>query len=374
MTDVIVVGGGVVGLSIAWELAGQGVCVRVSERGELGREASWAGAGMLPPGNPEQAATPEARLRAASHVRWADLSAELFELTGIDNGYRNTGSLEVHLGQEGDALSACIDRWREEGVQVEELSAAKLADYEPGLNRRCSTGFYLPEMSQVRNPRHLKALIAGCAARGVEFSPGAPVIGFDRQQGRIVSVRTPDGNHSADRFCIAGGAWSRQILAECGCDLPVEPIHGQIVLLSVRPGTVRHIVQVGSRYLVPRPDGRLLVGSTEEQTGFRKQNTAGAVAELIRFATDLVPELAASEYECAWSGLRPASADGLPYLGAVPEYDNLFVAAGHFRSGLQMSPATAVLMRQVLLDEPPEISLDAYACDRHGLALREAGR
>ena len=139
---------------------------------------------------------------------------------------------------------------------------------------------------------------------------------------------------------------------------------GQIVLLAVETPPFRHVIEVGRRYLVPRPDGRVLIGSTEEWAGFNKCNTAGAVAELLRFAVEVVPALAAARYERAWAGLRPRSLDGLPYLGRVPDTENLFVATGHFRSGLQMSPATAVLMRQLILAQEVLIPLDAFSPGR----------
>jgi glycine oxidase len=151
---------------------------------------------------------------------------------------------------------------------------------------------------------------------------------------------------------------------QAGYDTPLEPVRGQIVLLNAQPLPFRHVIQSGPRYLVPRPDGRILIGSTEEHVGFDKRNTAAAVAELIDFAVSLVPSLSEATYERSWAGLRPCTPDGLPYLGQVPETRNLFVATGHFRAGLQLSPATAVLMRQVLLDQPTTISLNGLACNR----------
>ena len=368
--DILVIGGGVIGLSIAYELAGQGSAVTILEQGQFGREASWAGAGILPPGNPESAATPEARLRGHSHALWSRLSAELLETTGVDNGYRVSGGLEVAPpsipGDAGvpDAFDGEIAAWRTEGVRVERLSPTELREREPALNSSITAAYRLPGMAQVRNPRHLKALIAGCALRGVRLVAGQPVIGFEHREQRVTAARTPADTFSAERFCVAGGAWSRQLLAGAGCDIAVEPVRGQIVLLSCQPLPFGHIINCGPRYLVPRPDGRVLIGSTEEHAGFEKRNTAGAIAELIDFAVDLVPALADARFEQAWSGLRPGSPDGLPYLGHVPETENLFIAAGHFRSGLQMSPGTALVMRQLMLDQRPAFPLEAFECHR----------
>ncbi len=365
MRDVIVVGGGVIGLSVAWELAKQGLAVTVLEQGEFGREASWAGAGILPPGNPAGARTAEARLRAASHILWEGFSAELKETTGIDNGYRNCGGINVRIGASCDELKGEVTNWRGEGVVVEELDGPAAREHEPRLSDAISAAYRLPELSQVRNPWHLRALYTACSQQGVELLAGRPVAGFNREGERIVGVRSLGSTYRAGQFCITAGAWSKQILEMSGCRIPVAPVRGQIVLLSACPSPIRHVVEVGPRYLVPRGDGRILIGSTEEHVGFEKRNTAGAVAELIGFASSLVPNLADAKYEGAWCGLRPRSADGLPYIGLIPERENLFVAAGHFRSGLQMSPATALLIRQMILGERTEIPAEPYACDRH---------
>jgi glycine oxidase len=364
-SDVLIIGGGVIGLSIAYELAGQGTAVTVLEQSQFGREASWAGAGILPPGNPEGAVTPEARLRGHSHVLWPRWSADLRETTGIDNGYRVSGGLEVvPHGGDISQLDDDLAFWRSEGLPVEKLSSEELRRREPALHPEIRAAYRLPGMAQVRNPRHLKALLAGCAARNVRLIAGQPVVGFERRGQRIAAVRTPAGAHAAGTFCVAGGAWSRQLLAAAGCEIAVEPVRGQIVLLSAQPLPFRHILNCGPRYLVPRPDGRILIGSTEEHAGFEKQNTAAAVSELIDFAVHVVPALAGARFEQAWSGLRPGSPDGLPYLGRVPGTENLYVAAGHFRSGLQMSPGTGLVMRQLILGQEPAFSLEGFGCER----------
>ena len=364
MQDVIIIGGGVIGLSIALELARHGVAVTVLDQGQPGQEASWAGAGILPPGNPSFASTPEALLRAASHVLWDELSQRLRDETGIDNGYRRCGGLELRFQGAPDDLDAELAAWRAEGVEAESLSLAEVAAIEPEISARLTSAYRLPELGQVRNPRHLKALISACSARGVVLKPGTPACGFDRVQEKIVSVRTSEGALRAGQFVVTSGAWSGRLLSDVGCPLEVKPLRGQMVLLSVQPLPIRHVLNLGPRYVVPRGDGRILVGSTEESVGFDKRNTAGGIGGLIRFATELVPALEQGTYERAWAGLRPQSRDGLPFLGHVPDTENLYVAAGHFRAGLQLSPATAVLMSQLMLGQAPSIPLAPYAVNR----------
>jgi len=364
MTDVVVVGGGVIGVSIAWELSRHGVSVKVLEQSDFGREASWAGAGILPPGNPDVAVHPYDQLRGASCLLWPEWSGTLGELTGIDNGFRNCGGLEIRLAGPPDQLDELADAWQDEQIEAELLSRDEVLELEPALNPSTVVGLHLPEKCQVRNPRHLKALVSASTAAGVELVSGAPVIELVRQNGHVVAARTPDGEHAAGQFIVATGAWTRRLLAGCGADVAIEPVRGQIVQLATRPLPFTRVIGLGSRYLVPRPDGRILVGSTEEWVGFRKENTAEGVAGLIRFAEELVPGLAGARFETCWSGLRPGAADGLPYLGPVPGHDNLLIAAGHYRAGLQLSPATAVLMRQLVLGQDPLVSLEPFSCDR----------
>jgi glycine oxidase len=368
MPDVLIAGGGVIGLSIAWELASHGVSVSLIDQGRIGREASWAGAGMLPPGSLAGATGGEPRLRAFSHSLWPQWSDELRQLTGIDNGYRVCGGINLSFDRD---LTSEREAWSREGNTVQALSHQQLAELEAAVSPEVTDAFLMPEFGQVRNPRQLKALISACHDNGVELIEGTPLLGWERagagagagagEGGRIVAARTGAGRIVADQFVTACGAWSGQVLSDIGCDVCIEPLRGQIALLkTVRP-LFRHVLQVGPRYLVPRSDGRTLIGSTEERVGFVKRNTVSGVQSLLEFAAKVVPNLRDAELERCWSGLRPAGRGDVPYIGPVPGTDNLFVATGHFRSGLQMSPGTAVLMRQMLLGQETTISVAPYA-------------
>lgn len=350
-SDVIVIGGGAIGLSIAWELARSGVNVRVLEQGQFGQEASWAGAGMLPPGNPDRAVSIESHLRSGSHVLWPEWSEQLRAATGIDNGFHRCGGVEVCLSGNLEALDEKVAFWTAEGVTVEPLTSAALHARLPMLHPDIQSGYLLPELGQVRNPRHLKALYQACLAAGVDLRPGSPVCDFVQQNDRVVAVRTACDEFQASEYIVAGGAWSGMLLQRAGFAMPVEPVRGQIVLLESR-AAIRHVIEVGTRYLVPRPDGQVLIGSTEERVGFEKRTTAGGIAGLIEFGRQLIPALGDARFERAWAGLRPFATDGLPRIGRVPGSTNLTVAAGHFRAGLQLSPITAVLIRELILQQP----------------------
>jgi glycine oxidase len=361
MSEVVIVGGGVIGLSAAFELADRGLSVRVLEQGTPGQEASWAGAGMLPPGNPDRATGPEPLLRGHSHRLWPEWVARLTALTGLSPEFSRCGGVEVRPHAPPAVLTDEIATWRQEGVAVEPLTEADLRSRFPQLAREIVAAYYLPEWGQVRNPRLLKALIAACAAKGVMLSVGQPALGFDWHADRVVAVRTPTGSVAADWVVIAGGAWSGELMRQVGVEIPIEPVRGQIVLLEQRPLPFDYVVQCGARYLVPRADGRILIGATEEHAGFVKANTADGVQGLLAFATELVPALAAARFEHCWSGLRPHRAGGLPVIGPAPRAKNVIIAAGHFRAGLQLSPVTAVLVRQLVCGQSPLLPVEWFS-------------
>jgi len=358
--DVLILGGGVIGLTVAYYLAREKVSVQVVDRGDFGQEATWAGAGIIPPGNPACARTPFDRLRALSSEAFPALSQELRERTGIDNGYQRCGGLELLAGSDDPD----DQEWRGAGIRCEELTEADLVRLEPRLARGFARAFHLPDTAQLRNPRHAKALVAGCAALGVGLRPACPVLGWERDGGRICGVHTPGGRLTAARYLIAAGAWSETLLAEVGWRPGIRPVRGQIALLNAGAPLFRRIVMHGKRYLVPRPDGRVLAGATEEDVGFDKRTTATAIRDLLAFAISLVPGLAEVPLERSWAGLRPGSPDGLPFLGPVPDVENLFVAAGHFRAGIQLSPGTAVLLTELLLGRALSIPLDGFRLGR----------
>lgn len=370
MNDVLVIGGGVIGLSIAYELARHGARVQLLERGELAREASWAGAGILPPPATGDDLPAWDRLQSFSYELHRTWAAELRERTGIDNGYRVCGGLYLaRRAGEAAALRAAAEQWRSDGVEVESLSPNELAQLEPGVAdvvalNTLRAAYLLPQEAQIRNPRHLQALVAACRKLGVRLVDHASVAQIDMRGGRIAGVETDRGTFTAEKLCIATGAWTEALAAQLGLALSVYPVRGQMLLYRCAAPPLRHIVSEGPRYLVPRDDGHVLVGSTEEDVGFDKRNTDVALAELRAFATSLVPALAQAELVASWAGLRPHAVDGFPYIGRVPHLENAFLAAGHYRAGLSTSPGTAVLMRELMHGQPATIDISEFRLDR----------
>jgi glycine oxidase len=368
MHDCLILGGGVIGLSLAYDLAGHGLSVQVIDRGLPGEESSWAGAGILPPGvlrSDVPAYEQLAELCHQLHPLWAQ---QLRDETGVDSGYRRCGGWYLTFDEsEKHDTRAAASQWRERGVSVEECTPARLREAEPALDRRlCDTagGYFLPEESQVRNPRHLKALLRACALRGVTIQSGVEALDFVVESGRIQAVRTSVGALSAETVCIASGAWSRGLVDRLGVEAAIRPVRGQMVLLADFREPLASVVNVGHRYLVPRFDGRVLIGSTEEEAGFDKRTTGSGIQSLLDFAIEIVPALASARFDRCWAGLRPATVDGLPYLGRLPGVANGFVAAGHFRSGLQLSPGTAVLMSQLMRGLEAKIDLTPFSPER----------
>ena len=346
--DVAVVGGGIIGLTSAYFLARAGRSVAVYDRAAFGTEASWAGAGIIPPGDPARAATPLDVLRGIGSQRFPAFSAELRDLTGVDNGYRRCGAFEFLAPED----AAVPDLWRAEGIAFERLTLPEAKRLEP-LGDIDGEPYLLPGCAQVRNPRHLRALVAACARAGVQLHSHTEV----NRAG--TALRTGDGEAiSAGRYLLTAGAWT-DALARTG----VHPVRGQITLL--RGESCSRVLMLGKRYLVPRGDGLTLVGSTEEpEAGFEKRTTTEGISGLLAFARHAVPVLARATLEASWAGLRPGSPDGLPFIGPVPGWEKAFVAAGHFRAGVQLSVGTAQAVTELLTGQPPCVDLRAFALDR----------
>lgn len=359
--DVLILGGGVIGLTTALFLRQQGARVGVLDKGEFGQESSWAGAGIIgAPPETARAHDPVDQLNALSIGLHPRLAEQLRNDTGIDNGYLRRGGWELFSPHQ----HVPILHWRALGISFERAEEEFLREREPNLIPGDYYTYFMPQTAQVRNPRHLKALLAWCALNGVELRAGCPVHRFDRDESKITALHTGHGTLMAGQYLLTSGAWSEALLEPLGCKPGIRPVQGQIVLLQSRTPLLRGVIEVGKRYVVPRPDGRILIGSTEEDTGFEKRTTAQAIEELLRFARTFVPRTASASVERCWAGLRPGNPDGKPFLGRVPGLDNLFVAAGHYRTGIQQSCGTGLVMAELLLGKPPSVPLEGFRLDR----------
>lgn len=357
MVDCVVVGGGLIGLLTALELRREGLDVTLLERGETGRESSWAGGGILSPLHPWRYPEPVTLLAAWSQARYPALAAELLERSGVDPEWEPSGLLVLDATGEADAARAWAGR---HGVALEDLGREGLRAREPSLGARWASALWLPGVAQIRNPRLAQALRRAAELAGVVVRAQTPVEAVHVDGGRVVGVRTAEGLTNAGRVVVASGAWTPGVLGLLGVGLPVAPVRGQMVLFRAEPGVVRRVVLSGARYLVPRRDGRVLAGSTLEHVGFDKSTTAEARADLFEAAVELVPALADYPVERQWAGLRPGSPEGIPIIGEHPAVRGLFVNAGHFRNGVVLAPASARLLADLILQRPPILDPAPY--------------
>jgi glycine oxidase len=371
--DCIVIGGGAVGLAIAYELSTHGQRVAVVDAARAKHQASWAAAGMIPPADLHQAHDAWQKLVARGHQLHPLWAARLLESTGIDPEYRACGA--VHFARtpgESAALAATCRQWHDDGIAAEPVEMAQLMEIEPAFSQLIAAkegfrAFWIASEACVRPPRYLKALRCGCEQQGVRVVD-ALVRNWNVVRDRVNSVETPVGILAADSFCLATGAWTGLNLEPFGMRIEMKPWRGQMLMLSPitdesgRPIGPRVVINEGPNYLVPRDDGRIVVGSTVEEVGFETGNTLEAIESLRAFADEILPAWRC-EVTDQWSGLRPGTGDGIPYLGFVPSVENLLVAAGHFRSGIAVSPATAELVRQLILGQGPLI--DAWPFRLH---------
>ena len=370
--DVVIIGGGVSGLSIAYALAREGIVPTVLDSRDLGREASWAGAGLIAPAAEEMPRHPRNALRCRSARLYPSWATALREETGIDCGYRRTGGVDVAwTDREERALRATAGRWRAEGIAYERLAPGDFARVEPALNPELKAVYYLPERAQVRSPRLLRALVTAVTKRGGLLKPWHKVEGLEAHNGRVTAVRTAAGDLPCDLVVVAAGAWSGHLLEPIGVRAPTPPLKGQIVLLRGDRPLIHRIVEHGKTYLVPRDDGLILVGATEENVGYDTQPTSRCARDLLDAALRLCPSLNQAKVEATWAGLRPGSFDTSPYIGNAPGLANLIVAAGHRRTGLQLAPATAEIVADLVFGRPPRLDIGPFRPGREPDATDE---
>lgn len=346
-----VIGGGIIGLLSARELQRAGESVVIIDRQTVGKEASWAGGGILAPLYPWRYTAPVHALAHWSQARYPGLIQELAVATGLDAQWTQSGLLVYGAEDQKQA-----ELWAAtQGISLKELTSADIGRVEPLVSDKLGAGLWLPEVAQVRNPRLLAALCAELRQSGVEFRENIEVTGFSEQGGELTGIHTTQGPIHTNRCLVASGAWSGRLLAQAGIELPIKPMKGQMLLLSAQGVPLKRMVLKHHRYLVPRRDGRILVGSTLEDTGFEKSTTAAARRDLWQAALEMVPGLVHSPVECHWAGLRPGSPGGVPFIGEHPRISGLYVNSGHFRNGIVLGPASARLIADIMLEREPII-------------------
>ncbi|MDX8408887.1 MAG: glycine oxidase ThiO [Mariprofundales bacterium] len=362
--NIVIVGGGIIGCLTACRLRQRGVDVTLLEAGDVGHEASWAGAGILCPIHPWLYPDSFTNLVQHSLNLYPSLRDELLDQTDIDIELTLSGMLIPFFADEPHWNPALA--WSQRFAwSVEQLDSHTAQMHEPTLAPAVLRALLWPQVAQLRNPRLLRAVHRWMKKLGVKVRVQTRVAQIETQNGTVSGVRLEDGERlAADRLLLAAGSWSSALLKPLGVELSIRPVKGQIVLLTTEPGTVRHIVKHDRVYLVPRVDGRVLVGATMEDVGFRGGNSVAAVHALLDGVVQMFPGLRECEIERQWMGFRPGSPDGLPFLGEVDTVDGLFVASGHYRNGVALAPVTASCMAAVMCGEKPSLDLLPFSPNR----------
>ncbi|MDX1453599.1 MAG: glycine oxidase ThiO [Oleiphilaceae bacterium] len=351
----MIVGGGVMGLMQARELALKGWQVTLLDKSECGKEASWAGGGIISPLYPWRYAPAITALASWSQQYYPHLIQNLEAESDIDPELSRHGLLMLAV----DDYQAALDWAQENAYWLEQIDRDQLYRLEPSLREGLEQGLWMSQVASVRNPRLLRAL--------KQIATQHPQITVE-EVARVTEVKphhaspsvvTEQGRHfEGDVVLLCSGAWTAELLGLP--KLPIEPVKGQMLVFDAPTGLVNRVVLSHGKYVIPRRDGKVVAGSTLERCGFDKTTTADAKEQLADAAIELFPELARCPISYHWAGLRPGSPKGLPFIGALPEYEGVFVNAGHFRNGLVLAPASVRLMTSILCGETPPVDASPY--------------
>ena len=346
--DVIIVGGGVIGCSIAWRLAQSELTVTVLERGRVGCEASRAAAGMLSPQGESQTPGPFFDLGLRSRGMWRSFAAELYDASGIDVEYKDEGTLVVVLEGEDEEKTTRWVTWQlEAGLRLEHVSADEISRIEPAVTEAATRAVFLPDEHQVDNRRVMDALEVAMKRAGVEVIEGSEVTALITDQGKITGVVSGGQHFDTGTVIVAAGTWSSPLLEPLGINVNIVPVRGQMIAVKGETNPITRVLHSSSAYLVPRRDRRILIGATVEHEGFRKSVSVGGVHKLLDAGLELVPALEAFDVIESWAGLRPDTEDHQPIIGPAG-IANLLLATGHFRNGILLAPVTAELLTEVV--------------------------
>jgi glycine oxidase len=372
-SDVVVVGGGVIGCSIAYFLSLAGARVTLLERGHLASGASGVAAGMLAPQVEAPFADAFFELALLGRAEHEPLAQTLLEDVGLDVEYRRTGILRVARTEAERADLERQFRWQSaRHLNVEWVEQDDLGVREPLLKgvaaRMVAGGLWLGDEGQVRGPRLVQALAAAALKRGARFREAMNVVDFELRGDRVTGVRTQAGVVEGDTVVLAAGVWSADLAARLGLGLPMTPVKGQILSLHALGRAPRQVLWSGECYLVPRPDGEIVLGATEEEGNYDTRPTVGGLNRLTEAALEVVPAVGGFSVDGFWAGLRPAAPDRYPIVGWSGVASNVFLATAHYRNGILLGPLTGKRVADHLLDGASLGEFGPYGPERFATA------
>jgi glycine oxidase len=371
--DAAVAGGGLIGGSIALELARAGLRVGLFDRQEPGQEASWAGAGILSPAPESAAMVSLVPLGKASMALYPEFVRMVEEISGQSTGYRPKGTLQALFSRDArEELSTVIALHHGLGLKAEPLRAEDARELEPSLSEDLEAGVLRPDEASVDNRALTQAVLEAARRSGVQFFPASGAEAIWRECERCVGLHLKNEKIEAQWTVIAAGCFSANIEGVAAY-APVRPAKGQMIALRADGLKIERVLWSENIYLVPRNDGRILAGATVEYTGFEKRLTAGGLEKVLAGAIELSPGLANARVEETWAGLRPDSPDHLPILGPT-DIEGLLIATGHFRGGILLTPITARLVREWVTQQRVSVDWDRFSPLRFQSATPQSAR
>ncbi len=369
--EIVIIGGGVIGLSIARALALRGVRdVLVLERGSFGCEASAAAAGMLAPQAEANSVDLFFELCCQSRDLYPEFAQALREESGIDIELDETGTIYAAITEADVAEIQRRYEWQTSaGLPVEKMSGDEARELEPCIAKTVQTALRFPRDVQVENRRLVSALTEATKRLGVRLLPNTNATSFTTTNNEVTAVTTSLGSIGTRKLIVAAGAWTSFLNGadKARSKISIEPVRGQMVCFETNPRLTRHVIYSPRGYLVPRMDGRLLAGSTAEEVGFDKSTTGAGIHSILSRAFEISDALADLPMVDSWAGLRPRAPDGLPLLGPCAEIKGLFYASGHYRNGILLAPITGELIAEAVASDNISPFVKAFAPDRFSL-------